>query len=167
MSASQSLPELFRQVTRQETLSSAAALVEFFDEQSDNVATSVEPSASAVKDVLTTSSLLPDKPDLAVTSAVAYHLLVACSAFPTDPEAARDSFFYNLVHNVVLRDAEDPSTTAVDMVTVFGAEPGGLKEVTLSPESDPVSVYDVTEDPAAGITDALSALTVDDNDGFI
>ncbi len=52
------------------------------------------------------------------------------------------------------------------MVAVFGSEPGSLKEVRrLSPESDPVSVYDVTADPSTGVTSALSALTLDDGIG--
>ncbi len=159
MSVAQSLPELFSQVLRQDLMSSAEPAP--VTTQTDIEEAAADPSTSLIADVLVTSSLLPGKPDLAVTSAVAHHVLVACSAFPTDPAAAWNSLFYNLVHNVLLRDAEDPSATAVDIAAVFGAEPGVLKEVTLSPESDPVSVYDVTADPTIDVVNALSSLDVD------
>jgi hypothetical protein len=156
MSAPQSLHELFSQVNRQDLSTEP----EPEPQQPEPEHLPSEPSTSALKDVLTVSSIVPDQPDLAVTGSVAYHMLVACSAFPTDPEAAWRSLFYNVVHNVVLRGTEDPSSNVIDMAAVFGSEPGTLKEVTLTPESEPVSVYDVTVDPTADVTDALDALTV-------
>jgi hypothetical protein len=160
MTTPQSLPELLAQVLRHESLLAVPAPMP--TQSIEGYA--VEPMTAALTNVLTTESILPGKPDLAVTDAVAYHLLVACSAFPTDPVAAWNSLFYNVVHNVLLRDeVADPSSTAVvvDMAAIFGSEPGALREVTLTPESDPVSVYDVAADPASGVMSALSALEGD------
>jgi hypothetical protein len=152
MSTPQSLPELFTQVVRQEH-----ARAPWSTQPTNDIAAAVGPNTTPLAEVLATSSILPGKPDMAVTGTVVYHMLVACSAFPTNPVAAWESLFYNIVHNVVLRDAADPSSTAVDLAAAFGSTPGALKEVALTPESEPVNVYDVTADITGAITSALSA----------